>query len=73
MSILCHYPENQGFGLSSCPRCGGSNVREHGDDFDGDVACEDCDLTCPVCLGTRSAVSYWNACAKDGRWKEWKQ
>lgn len=69
-AVPCFYPENEGLTLSPCPRCGSSNVREFGDDFDGDVGCEDCDLTCPTCNGTHSAVAYWNACVKDGRWKE---
>ena len=38
--IKCQYPENSELSLMPCPNCGGKNVKEWGDDFDGDVGCQ---------------------------------
>jgi hypothetical protein len=54
--------------LEPCPHCTGNNIQVEGDDFDGDVFCNDCKLCTYVCYGTRNAIRVWNGRI---RIKEW--
>lgn len=46
--------------ITSCPNCNSTSVQEGGDDFDGDVSCNDCSLTTPNFRGTKAAINAWN-------------
>lgn len=58
--IKCKYPENSGLYLLPCPNCNSEDVEESGDDFDGDVSCNNCSLTTHTCYGTKAAIRVWN-------------
>lgn len=64
----CRYPENSDLFLLPCPNCHSTNIQEGGDDFDGDVGCNDCTLTTPVFIGTKSAINAWNKRKYMDRW-----
>jgi len=56
--------------LLPCPRCKSTNVSVSGDDFDGDVGCEDCKLETYVCYGIKNAVNVWNNRINMDRWRQ---
>lgn len=64
----CRYPENNELFLLPCPNCHSTNVQEGGDDFGGDVGCNDCTLTTPVFYGTKGAINAWNNRKYMDRW-----
>lgn len=66
--IKCKYPENSDLFLLPCPNCHSTNIQEGGDDFDGDVGCNDCCLTTPNFYGTKSAINAWNNRKYMDRW-----
>lgn len=49
--------------LNSCPNCKSIDITIGGDDFDGDVMCNECKLVTPVCYGTKGAILTWNKAA----------
>jgi hypothetical protein len=54
--------------LEPCPYCTGTNIEVGGDDFDGDVCCNDCLLCTYVCYGTRNAIRVWNGRIRIAEW-----
>lgn len=54
--------------IEPCPHCNSTNVSEGGDDFDGDVACNDCSLATPSFCGTKAAINAWNKRLYKDQW-----
>jgi hypothetical protein len=66
----CQYPENAGLFLEPCPECQSTHVCESGDDFDGEVSCNDCGLSTYVCYGTKNAINVWNGRLNFKNWEK---
>lgn len=66
----CQYPENAGLFLEPCPECQSVRVCESGDDFDGEVSCNDCGLSTYQCYGTKTAINVWNGRLNFKKWEK---
>lgn len=55
--------------LLPCPKCGSTNVKVSGDDFDADIVCNNCGLLTLRCHGTSSAIKFWNSRKNINTWE----
>lgn len=46
--------------LTACPNCNSMDIEASGDDFDGMVNCNYCQLETYICYGTNAAIKVWN-------------